>query len=97
MSNSGAQNASGPTLVTHAPAATSEPSTDYAQPTAQTTAPPGRRAAVNEDSSPRVNLDTEPDDSTPQSTSAPSKTAAPSTQTPQPGWPRANPPNGPPH
>jgi hypothetical protein len=97
ISNNGVTNASaGPTLVTHAPAAVS---TIEDEPTIQSSSTSGRRTAVNEDSSPRVNLATEPDDSSQQSTTTPATTkqSPGSTQTSQPGWPRANPPAGPPN
>lgn len=91
MSNNGTINASaGPTLVTHAPAATT---TIDDEPTVESSSPNGRRVMVNEDSSPRVNLDTDSNDSSQQQSTAPSSnTSQPSTQ----GWPRANPANKPP-
>lgn len=94
MSNNGVQNAAGPTLVTHAPAAT--PISDDNEPSVYNSAPAGRRAAVNEDSSPRVNLDTEPDDAQQSTTTPAIKQPAATGQVPQAGWPRANPSNGPP-
>jgi hypothetical protein len=94
MSNSAATNASaGPTLVTHAPAAAST-STIEDEPAIQNSSAAGRRTAVNEDSSPRVNLDTASDDASQQSNTGASTKQAPATA--QPGWPRTNPPSGPP-
>ncbi len=86
---------SGSTHVTHAP----EPTVvnDDNQPTVYNTTKNGRRAAVNEDSSDHVILNTGSDDAgTPSA--PPSGTAKPPASTPpppQPGWPRANPPNNP--
>jgi len=91
MANNGSPSAAGPTLVTHAPAA---PTQIDDEPAIQTSSPSGRRAAVNEDSAPRVNLNTDQDDST--TSNSPGKQTQPSTQTPPNGWPRANPPNRPP-
>jgi hypothetical protein len=79
INGSGAQNASNPTLVTHAPAATAVDD-EPALPSASS--PSGRRVMVNEDSGSPVNLSSDPNDSTSQT---------PTTQTPQTqpsGWPR---------
>ena len=97
MSSNGASSASaGPTLVTHAPT-TSAAGTDDSEPSLSNSTPTGRRVMVNEDSSPRVNLNTDTDDSSQPSTStSASKQPTSGTQTAQPGWPRANPPNSPP-
>ncbi len=92
ISNDGPASAAGPTLVTHAPAAT--PIED--EPAIQTSSPGGHRTAVNEDSSPRVNLDTDSEDSKQQPASTPSPAKPVPAQPSQTGWPRANPPNGPP-
>jgi VWFA-related protein len=75
ISGSGVQNASGPTLVTHAPAATS---TDDEPTLPSTSSPSGRRVMVNEDSGSHVNLSTDANDSG----------STPSAQTPSSGWPR---------
>lgn len=92
MSGNGAINASaGPTLVTHAPAATS---TIEDEPEIQSSSPSGRRVMVNEDSSPRVNLDSESDDSSQQQTATPSSNT--SQQPPTPASPRNTPANKPP-
>jgi len=83
MSGNGNENAAGPALVTHAPV--NAPLAD--EPTlAAPQAPAGRRAAVNEDSSPHVNLSTDGDEN-----GAQPSTSTASQQTSS-GWPRSTPP-----
>jgi VWFA-related protein len=86
MNGNGIQNASGPALVTPAPAnATVEDEPTLPAPKTAS----GHRGAVNEDSSPRVNLSTDSDDNNAQQTPAKSP-ASTSTTT---GWPRATSPS----
>lgn len=86
MNSNGVQNASGPARVTHVPAnvpAEEEPTLPAA------TTPSGHRAAVNEDSSPRVNLSTDADDNGGQQSTP---KAPPSSQPAPSGWPRSTSP-----
>jgi hypothetical protein len=67
MSGNGATSASsGPMRVTHAPPVTESTSTMQDEPVTPGSSPTGRRVMVNEDSSPRVNLDSGSDDSSHQ-------------------------------
>ncbi|MBV8895784.1 MAG: VWA domain-containing protein [Acidobacteriaceae bacterium] len=89
MGNGSSSASAGPTLVTHAPAPSS---TVEDEPTIQSPSLNGRRVMVNEDSSPRVNLDTDVNAAPQQQNTAP---ASNTTQPPATGWPRSN-PNKPP-
>jgi VWFA-related protein len=85
INSNSVQNASRPALVTHAPA--NAPLDDEPATVPSTTSSSGRRVAVDEDSSPRVNLSTDNDDSSTQSsTPAASSSSKPASS----GWPRSS-------
>ena len=98
ISGNGQRLGAGPTMVTRAPAPVTD-STDVSEPSAYNSAPAGRRKMVNEDSTPQVNMDADSGDGAQSQSSAtppPKQPSSQSTPIQQQGWPKANPPSGPP-